>query len=137
MIDYLNIGLDFGTHQSKVCIEDTADPRNRIYTFFKFLRPDGTKTFFLPSVVQINKDNTVSYGFVDESKAKILGQKHSFDEPQFVKPQEPKYLKILSAGGSEAPEKILSEAGIDIRSAKFWQGGFDVLSTMVDELEKL
>lgn len=50
---------------------------------------------------------------------------------------KPKYLKILSAGGSEAPEKILSEAGIDIRSTKFWQGGFDVLSKMVDELEKL
>ena len=50
---------------------------------------------------------------------------------------KPKYLKILSAGGSEAPEKILSEAGIDIRSAQFWQGGFDVLSKMVDELEKL
>jgi oligoendopeptidase F len=50
---------------------------------------------------------------------------------------KPKYIKILSAGGSEAPEKILSEAGIDIRSAKFWQGGFDVLSRMVDELEKL
>ena len=50
---------------------------------------------------------------------------------------KPKYLKILSAGGSEAPEKILSDAGIDIRSAKFWQGGFDVLSKMVDELEKL
>src|SRR5512138_3711503 len=50
---------------------------------------------------------------------------------------KPKYLKILSSGGSEAPEKILAEAGIDIRSAKFWQGGFDVLSRMVDELEKL
>jgi len=25
----------------------------------------------------------------------------------------------------------------NIRSAKFWQGGFDVLSKMVDELEKL
>ena len=50
---------------------------------------------------------------------------------------KPKYLKILSAGGSEAPEKILSEAGIDIRSAKFWQGGFDVLNNMVNELEKL
>jgi oligoendopeptidase F len=50
---------------------------------------------------------------------------------------KPKYLKILSAGGSEAPEKVLSEAGINIRSAKFWQGGFDVLSRMVDELEKL
>ena len=50
---------------------------------------------------------------------------------------KPRYLKILSAGGSEAPEKILADAGIDIRSAEFWQGGFDVLSRMVDELEKL
>jgi oligoendopeptidase F len=50
---------------------------------------------------------------------------------------KPKYLKVLSAGGSEAPAKILAEAGVDIRSAKFWQGGFDVLSRMVDELEKL
>jgi len=50
---------------------------------------------------------------------------------------KPKYLKILSAGGSEAPAKILEEAGVDIRSAVFWQGGFDVLSRMVDELEKL
>ncbi len=50
---------------------------------------------------------------------------------------KPKYLKILSAGGSEAPAKILAEAGIDIRSAKFWQGGFDVLDKLVSELEKL
>jgi oligoendopeptidase F len=44
---------------------------------------------------------------------------------------KPKYLKILSAGGSEAPEKVLAEAGVDIRSAKFWQGGFDVLEKLV------
>ncbi len=50
---------------------------------------------------------------------------------------KPKYLKILSAGGSEAPAKILQEAGIDIRSAKFWQGGFDVLDKLVTELERL
>jgi oligoendopeptidase F len=50
---------------------------------------------------------------------------------------KPKYLKILSAGGSEAPARILGEAGIDIRSAKFWQGGFDVLDKLVSELEKL
>jgi oligoendopeptidase F len=48
-----------------------------------------------------------------------------------------KYLKILSAGGSEAPAKILADAGIDVRSAKFWQGGFDVLDGLVKELEKL
>ncbi|HCB02569.1 MAG TPA: oligoendopeptidase F [Anaerolineae bacterium] len=50
---------------------------------------------------------------------------------------KPKYLKILSAGGSEAPEKILKEAGINIRDPKFWQGGFDVLEKLVSELEKL
>jgi oligoendopeptidase F len=50
---------------------------------------------------------------------------------------KPKYLKILSAGGSEAPARILAEAGVDIRSAAFWQGGFDVLGGMVDELEKM
>ncbi len=31
---------------------------------------------------------------------------------------KPKYLKILSAGGSEAPAKILAEAGVDIRSGR-------------------
>ena len=49
---------------------------------------------------------------------------------------KPKYIKILSAGGSEAPVKILSEAGIDIHSAAFWQGGFDIISRLVDQLEK-
>ena len=38
---------------------------------------------------------------------------------------KPRYLKILSYGGSEAPTKILAEAGIDIASPAFWQGGFD------------
>jgi hypothetical protein len=50
---------------------------------------------------------------------------------------KPKYLKILSAGGSEAPERILKEAGVNIRDPKFWQGGFNVLEKLVSELEKL
>ena len=50
---------------------------------------------------------------------------------------KPKYLKILTAGGSEAPAKILAQAGIEIRSASFWQGGFDVLNKLLGELEKL
>jgi len=50
---------------------------------------------------------------------------------------KPKYLKILSAGGSKAPAKILSEAGIDIESAAFWQGGFDVVNGLVKQLEEL
>jgi oligoendopeptidase F len=50
---------------------------------------------------------------------------------------KPKYLKILSAGGSEAPAKILGEAGINIESAAFWQGGFDVLDRLVKQLEEI
>jgi len=49
----------------------------------------------------------------------------------------PSYLRILSYGGSTAPATILSEAGFDIRSKTFWQGGFDVLAGMVEELETL
>jgi oligoendopeptidase F len=50
---------------------------------------------------------------------------------------KPRYIKILSAGGSEAPVRILSEAGIDIYSADFWQGGFDVLADLLDRLEAI
>ncbi|KAF0111258.1 MAG: oligoendopeptidase F [Chloroflexi bacterium] len=49
---------------------------------------------------------------------------------------KPKYIQLLAAGGSEAPMKVLAEAGVDVTKAKFWQGGFDVLSKLVDELEK-
>lgn len=49
---------------------------------------------------------------------------------------KPRYIKILSAGGSNAPARILAEAGIDIRSAAFWQGGFDVIEGLLKELEK-
>jgi oligoendopeptidase F len=48
---------------------------------------------------------------------------------------KPRYIKILSAGGSQAPEKTLADAGIDIRSADFWQGGFDVVKGLVEQLE--
>lgn len=50
---------------------------------------------------------------------------------------KPRFMKILSAGGSDAPARILSEAGIDIRQAEFWQGGFDVISGLVDQLEAM
>jgi oligoendopeptidase F len=50
---------------------------------------------------------------------------------------KPRYLKILSAGGSEAPARVLAEAGIDIRNAAFWQGGFNVINALLDQLEAL
>jgi oligoendopeptidase F len=50
---------------------------------------------------------------------------------------KPRYLKMLSAGGSQAPATICAEAGIDIRSEQFWQGGFDVLTRLVEQLEQI
>jgi oligoendopeptidase F len=50
---------------------------------------------------------------------------------------KPKYINILSTGGSKAPIKILSDSGIDIHTAAFWQGGFDVVDDLVRQLEKL
>ncbi|MGB7093842.1 MAG: M3 family oligoendopeptidase, partial [Anaerolineales bacterium] len=50
---------------------------------------------------------------------------------------KPRFMKILSAGGSDAPARILDEAGIDIRKPEFWQGGFDVLSELVAKLESM
>ncbi len=50
---------------------------------------------------------------------------------------KPRYIKILSAGGSVAPVKLLQEAGIDVSQASFWQGGYDVLKELVSQLEAL
>ncbi len=49
----------------------------------------------------------------------------------------PQYLRILEHGGSASPDFIVSEAGFDISSPDFWQGGFDLLAEMLDELENL
>ncbi len=49
---------------------------------------------------------------------------------------KPRYMDILAAGGSKAPAEICAAAGVDIRSEAFWQGGFDVLAKLVEELEK-
>lgn len=50
---------------------------------------------------------------------------------------KPRYLEMLAAGGSKSPAEICAAAGIDIRSESFWQGGFDVLASLVSELEAM
>lgn len=62
-----------------------------------------------------------------------LYQQYRLEGESFI----PRYLKILSYGGAESPMKILNEAGLDVTSSAFWQGGFDVIQNMVTELEKL
>jgi oligoendopeptidase F len=62
-----------------------------------------------------------------------LYQQYKSEGESFV----PRYTKILSTGGSKAPVQVLSEAGIDVYDSAFWQGGFDVLSGLIDQLEAL
>jgi oligoendopeptidase F len=50
---------------------------------------------------------------------------------------KPRYLGLLSAGGSKSPEKNLSDAGINMHSASFWQGGFDVIRSLIEQLETI
>jgi oligoendopeptidase F len=50
---------------------------------------------------------------------------------------KPRYIQMLSAGGSDAPASVLSDAGVNIRQAAFWQGGFDVVDGLVRQLENI
>ena len=48
----------------------------------------------------------------------------------------PKYLDLLSTGGSESPKTILAKVGVDMASEDFWQSGFDTIREMVHQLEQ-
>ena len=50
---------------------------------------------------------------------------------------KPRYLEILAAGGSSTPARVLAEAGVDMHSADFWQGGFDVIRKLIEQLEAI
>ncbi len=50
---------------------------------------------------------------------------------------KPGYMKLLAYGGSARPEEILQEANIDVTDPAFWQGGFDVVNDMINDLEAL
>ncbi len=62
-----------------------------------------------------------------------LFQKYKQDGPAFV----PKYLDLLSAGGSDAPHVLLAKLGVDVNDPAFWELGLKLLGDMVAEAEQL
>ena len=50
-------------------------------------------------------------------------------------PFKERYINLLATGGSKAPMEMLAEAGVDVSRPEFWQGGFDIISGWVDQLE--
>ncbi len=75
---------------------------------------------------------TYAYSFGQLLVLSIYQQYRQEGEP-FI----PRYMKLLAYGGAEKPARVLQEAGFDITSSAFWQGGYDVISGMIDELERL
>ncbi len=49
----------------------------------------------------------------------------------------PKYRDLLAAGDSDWPAKQIEKVGLDFQQESFWQGGFQVIERMLDELEGL
>ncbi len=49
----------------------------------------------------------------------------------------PKYIRILSAGGTKKPEDLLMDEGIDITRESFWQKGFDLVNGKIAELRSI
>jgi oligoendopeptidase F len=62
-----------------------------------------------------------------------LVQKYKQEGPAFV----PRYLDLLSAGGSEAPHVLLARMGVDVTDPAFWELGLRLLDDMVGEAERL
>jgi oligoendopeptidase F len=49
----------------------------------------------------------------------------------------PRYIELLSLGGSESPENLLSRVGVDITDLEFWGGGLSIVRDMVDQAIEL
>lgn len=59
----ITVGLDFGTHQTKVCIEN-KDGVELSYSFMKFKDAYHRECYTLPSIIGIGKDKLLSYGYL-------------------------------------------------------------------------
>ena len=47
----------------------------------------------------------------------------------------PKYIHLLSEGGSKSPAELLTPFNIDLTDPTFWQGGLSVIEEMLKEIE--
>jgi oligoendopeptidase F len=47
----------------------------------------------------------------------------------------PKYLEMLSAGGSRSPEELAEIAGLDLTDPGFWRAGLDLVRGQLEEAE--
>jgi len=48
-----------------------------------------------------------------------------------------KYVRLLEAGGSDWPERLLAETGVDVKDPGFWSGGLRAVEQLIEEAEAL
>jgi oligoendopeptidase F len=58
-------------------------------------------------------------------------QRYLEEGPSFV----PRYLELLSAGGSRSPEDLGAIVGIDLADPGFWDKGLDLVERQLEEAE--
>lgn len=104
------VGIDFGTHQTKVCIEDSLNRRVPIYEFLEFVQPDGSTSVLFPSIVQVNEDNSLSYGFVDRSRCKTI-QDNNVAAPQLILPEKPTLTLPKEPRYQKVPKEPIRSSG--------------------------
>ncbi len=60
-------------------------------------------------------------------------QRYLTEGPDFV----PRYLELLSAGGSRSPQELGAIVGIDLADPGFWESGLELVETQLREAEAL
>lgn len=121
----INVGLDFGTHQTKICVEDSSDANNKQYTIFTFKNLDGEEEICLPSKIQINKDLTISYGFYNPDDCYVVVPEPTVIEPEYEQlpvlllPKEPQnpfdINKEMSVAKKQSAQKDWKDDLMDLR----------------------
>ncbi len=112
----ITVGLDFGTHQTKLCIENSDDPNHKTYEFWDW----GNQTYALPSVIQINKNHTLSYGKIDMDQTLVCRKKKHIANPGvLVLPKAPQSPTLSEVEEPVLPSmpiyEYISEEGLPIK----------------------
>ncbi len=62
-----------------------------------------------------------------------LFEKYEEEGPSFLT----HFIRLLEAGGSGSPDRLLRQLGVNIGEADFWEKGFQVIRRLLDELKSL
>jgi oligoendopeptidase F len=122
-------GLSLGAERlSELWIEENAK-----YYGDSLLMPEGYALgwSYIPHFIHV-RFYTYAYSFA-QLVALLLYRRFREDAEAFA----PKYLELLSAGGSASPADLVAPFGLDLRSTDTWREAFAELDALREEAERL